>query len=278
MSTGGGVWTALQRGRSIGCEIVQIFVKNNMQWFGKPLAQIDIERYQTELTHHQFRSVFGHAGYLINLGAPASANRDNSLKSLVQEIELATQLKLPFLVLHPGAHLGKGEEYGIRQIVAGLDEAVSATPRSRVRIALENTAGQGSCLGNRLEHLAAIFDRVKKPARLGVCLDTAHFFAAGYEIQTPKGWEKTVKELDHLIGVKQVLAFHLNDSKTERGSRVDRHAHIGEGKIGLKGFRHIVNDARFQAHPGCLETPKSKDMREDILNLNILRSLVKKSA
>jgi deoxyribonuclease-4 len=142
-----------------------------------------------------------------------------------------------------------------------------------VRIALENTAGQGTCLGHRIEHLAAIFEGVKKPQRLGLCLDTAHFFAAGYDIRAPKGWRTAIRRIASLIGRDQILAFHLNDSKTELGSRVDRHAHIGEGKIGKEGFRHIVNDARFKGHPGCLETPKSEDLHEDVRNLATLRSL-----
>jgi deoxyribonuclease-4 len=149
-----------------------------------------------------------------------------------------------------------------------------ATKDSAVRIALENTAGQGSCLGNKIAHLAAIFDAIDQPKRLGVCLDTAHFFAAGYDIRSPKGWDAAIKEVDKLIGVKQILAFHLNDSKTDLGSRVDRHEHIGKGRIGREAFRHIVNDSRFSKHPGCLETPKSKDLHEDVENLALLRSLV----
>lgn len=275
MSTAGGAWRALQRGRSVNCEVVQIFVKNNMQWFGKPYPPQDLALYANELAANTFSCVFGHTGYLINLGAPASENRQRSLKSLIQEIEFATDLGLPFLVLHPGAHLGTGEEAALKQIVAGLDEVCAATRKSPVRIALENTAGQGTCLGYRTSHLAAIFDGVKHPERLGVCLDTAHFFAAGYDIRTAKGWEAAIREVTSLIGLKQILAFHLNDSKTDLGSRVDRHEHIGKGKIGLQGFRHIVNDPRFKKLPGCLETPKGEDLKEDVENLATLRSLVK---
>jgi deoxyribonuclease-4 len=274
-STSGGVWKALERGASIDAEIVQIFVKNNMQWFGKPHSPNDLALYANQLASQKFSCVFGHTGYLINLGAPPSDNRDKSIKSLIQEINFATDLGVPFLVLHPGAHLGSGEENCIKQIVAGLDEAFAATKISPVRIALENTAGQGSCLGHKIAHLAAVFDKVKKPERLGVCLDTAHFFAAGYDIRTPQGWDAAIKEVDSLIGLKQILAFHLNDSKTDLGSRVDRHEHIGKGKIGKEAFRHIVNDARFKNSPGCLETPKGKEMREDVENLATLRSLVK---
>ena len=270
----GGVWKALERGAGIHCEVVQIFVKNNMQWFGKPYAPADLAKYANELAADKFACVFGHTGYLINLGAPASPNRDQSIKSLTQEIGLATDLGIPFLVLHPGAHLGAGDDTGLQQIVAGLDEALRITKDSPVRIALENTAGQGTCLGHQIAHLAAIFDRVEQPQRLGVCLDTAHFLAAGYDVRTPAGWKKAIREVEELIGLKQILAFHLNDSKTDLGSRVDRHAGIGEGKIGREAFRHIVNDKRFKNLPGCLETPKSPDLHEDVQNLAILRSLV----
>ena len=274
MSTGGGVWKALQRGVSIGCDVVQIFVKNNMQWFGKPYSPDDLARYANELAAQKFSCVFGHAGYLINLGAPDGENRERSVKSLVQELQLATDLGLPFLVLHPGAHLGAGEAAGLKQIVAGLNEVFRATKSSSVRLALENTAGQGSCLGHRISHLAAIYDGVQKPERLAVCLDTAHFFEAGYDLRTPKGWNAAIGEVDSCVGLDQVLAFHLNDSKTDLGSRVDRHAGIGQGKIGREAFGHIVNDPRFEQLPGCLETPKSSDMHEDVENLRVLRSLV----
>jgi len=177
--------------------------------------------------------------------------------------------------MHPGAHLGQGEAAGLKQIVAGLNEAFRATKISPVRVALENTAGQGSCLGNEIRHLAAIYEKVDRPERLAVCLDTCHLFAAGYDIRTPKGWDTAMKEVDSFVGVDQVVAFHLNDSKTDLGSRVDRHAHIGQGKIGREGFRHIVNDPRFRDVPGCLETPKSKDLHEDVENLAVLRALVK---
>ena len=199
--------------------------------------------------------------------APASANRDRSIKSLIQEIQFATQLELPFLVLHPGAHLGAGEAAGIKQIVADWIEVFAATKRIARAHRAGKHGGAGDLPGNKIEHLAAVFDRVKKPERLGVCLDTAHFFAAGYDIRTPKGWNAAIREVASLIGLKQILAFHLNDSKTDLGSRVDRHEHIGKGKIGKEAFRHIVNDARFKKHPGCLETPKSEDLHEDVQNL-----------
>jgi deoxyribonuclease-4 len=252
-----------------------LFFKNNMQWFGKPYTPDALRLYANEVASGKVGIVFGHTGYLINLGAPPSENRDKSVKSLVQEIQLAESMGVPFLVLHPGAHLGAGEEIGISRIVEGLNEVLNLTRSSPVRIALENTAGQGTCLGHQVAHLAAIFERVKCPERLAVCLDTAHFFAAGYDIRTPKGWKAAIKEVEQMVGLKQIAAFHLNDSKTALGSRVDRHAGIGQGLIGKEAFRHIVNDARFKGHPGCLETPKSADLHEDVENLAILRGLVK---
>lgn len=277
MPTSGGVYKALQRGAAIGCDVVQIFVKNNMQWFGKPPTPETLALYAKELASGKISAVFGHAGYLINLGAPACDNREKSLQSLVQEIGFATELGLPFLVMHPGAHLGRGETLGLKQIVTGINEAVRATKTSPVRIALENTAGQGTCLGCDLRHLAEIYEKVERPERLAVCLDTCHLFAAGYDIRTPKGWDAAIGEADLLFGLREVVALHLNDSKAEFGSRVDRHEHIGKGKIGSEGFRHIVNDARFADVPGCLETPKSDDLREDVENLTMLRALSTRS-
>lgn len=273
MSTAGGIWTALQRGASIGCEAVQLFVKNNMQWFGRPCPPEDLALFAAEVRTKQVRSVFGHTGYLINLAAPPGPNRANSLKSLLQEVEFATALKLPFLVMHPGAHVGAGESDGLRRVVDGLNVIFRATKKSKVRIALENTAGQGSCLGYRIEHLAHIYDHVDQPERLGLCIDTCHLFAAGFDVRAAMGWNAAIGQIASLIGVRQIVAFHLNDSKTPLGSRVDRHAHIGKGEIGLAGFRHIVNDPRFKNTPACIETPKSKDLHEDVENLNALRSL-----
>lgn len=275
MPTVGGVDKALERGAAIGCDVVQIFVKNNMQWLGKNPDPSVVERFTQFQIHHPFAYVFGHTGYLINLGAPPSPNRDKSIESLIQEIEIATVLKLPFLVLHPGAHLGQGEEAGFQQIASGLNEVIRATRSSSVRIALENTAGQGTCMGYRFSHLQRIYESTGTSARLAICLDTAHLFAAGYDIRTPGGWAKTIQEADDTVGVKEILAIHLNDSKVDLNSRVDRHAGIGQGKIGKEAFRHIINAPIFKKTPGCLETPKSPDLHEDVENLAILRGMVK---
>jgi deoxyribonuclease IV len=276
-STSGGYWRALERGASINCDVIQIFVKNNMQWMGRLPFEAEIGEFVHAKKKYKFAKVFGHTGYLINLAADPSPNRDKSIQSLIQEIQIADLLGIPFLVMHPGAHLGAGEPHGFKQAVAGLNQVFAATTEAKVRIALENTAGQGSCFGNRIEHLAHIFDNVDNPKRLGLCIDTCHLFAAGYDIRTAKGWDNAIKEIDALIGRRQILAFHLNDSKTDLGSRVDRHAHIGQGKIGRTAFKHIVNDPRFKNTPGCLETPKEKDLKEDVMNLKVLRSLVKRA-
>ncbi len=277
MPTGGGLWRALERGAALGCDVVQLFVKNNMQWLGKSPAENDIAQFLGLRESHDFACVFAHAGYLINLAAPSSPNRDKSIESLILEIQIASALGLPFIVLHPGAHLGTGDAAGLASAAQGLDQVLKATRAAKVRIALENTAGQGTCLGHRLEHLHDIIHQCQYPDRLLVCLDTAHFFAAGFEIHTPKGWERTILEVDRLVGLDRVAAFHLNDSKVDFGSHIDRHAGIGQGKIGKAAFRHIVNDPRFNRTPGCLETPKSPDLHEDVENLAILRGLTKSS-
>jgi deoxyribonuclease IV len=273
-STAGGPHKAIERGLSCGGESIQLFVKNNMQWAGRPYTPTELDRYQRARRNAPIAHLFGHTGYLLNIAAPPSPNRDRTIESLIQEIQLADQLQLPFLVLHPGAHLGSGEAEGLRHAARALDEVFHATQKSSVRIALENTAGQGTCLGHVIEHLAALYDTVSATHRLGVCIDTAHLFAAGHDIRTRAGWNQAVQQVVKLIGFEQILAFHLNDSKTDLGSRVDRHAGIGQGKIGRAPFAHIINDARFPQHPGCLETPKSPDLHEDIENLQVLRSLL----
>ena len=277
-STRGGIWKALERAASIGASACQVFVKNNMQWLSRPFSAEEVRKFETQRQACEVAWVFGHAGYLINLAGPPSDNRNHSLRSLAHELDLAEALGLPFLVLHPGAHLGTGERAGIRRVAAALNQVFRSSRAVKVRIALENTAGQGTCLGSQPEHLAAIYDGVKCPQRLGLCLDTAHAFAAGFDLRTPAGWDETIARIERLLGLREVVAFHLNDSRSDLGSRVDRHAGIGGGKIGREAFRHIVNDARFKDLPGCLETPKSEDLHEDVENLAILRSLQQQRA
>ena len=190
-----------------------------------------------------------------------------------EELTRADQLGLPFLVLHPGAHLGAGEEAGLKKVASSIDRVFARMPKVKTRIALETTAGQGSCLGHTFEHLAYIIAHVREPERLCVCLDTAHVFAAGYDLTSAVGTRKMFREFDRIIGLQHLVALHLNDSKTARGSRVDRHAHIGKGQIGLEAFRFIMRDRRFRKIPKVLETPKGKELREDVENMETLRQL-----
>ncbi len=274
MSIGGGAHLAIERACSIDCTAMQIFVKNNMQWFARPLTREEIFAFLEHRQRGELLSVFAHANYLINLAATNRQFHANSLRALSEELTRADQLELPFLVLHPGAHLGAGEEAGLNMIVASIDQVFRKLPKVKTRIALETTAGQGSCLGHTFEQIACIIENVRQRERLSVCLDTAHLFAAGYDIGNKTGIRKTFREFDRTIGLQRLAAIHLNDSKTARGSRVDRHEHIGKGKIGLDAFRFIMRDRRFRKIPKVLETPKEKDLKEDVANLTTLRGLL----
>lgn len=274
MSIGGGVHTAIERACSIRCTAMQIFVKNNMQWFARPLSAQEIRAFLDHRQRAQLHSVFAHANYLINLAATNPQFHANSKRSLAEELIRADHLKLPFLVMHPGAHLGAGEESGLRKIVESIDSIFTAVPKVQTKIALETTAGQGSCLGHTFEQIAFIIQNARAPERLCVCLDTAHVFAAGYDITSEAAVKKTFREFDRVIGRKHLAAIHVNDSKTKRGSRVDRHAHIGKGEIGLAAFRFIMNDRRLRTIPKVLETPKNKELREDVMNMKRLRTLI----
>jgi deoxyribonuclease-4 len=274
MSIGGGVHTAIERASSIKCTAMQIFVKNNMQWFARPLRREEIRAFLEHQQRGELLSVFAHANYLINLAATNPQFHANSMRALAEELIRADQLQLPFLVLHPGAHLGAGEEAGLNTIVAAIDKVFRGIRKVKTRIALETTAGQGSCLGHTFEQIAYIINNVREPERLCVCLDTAHVFAAGYDIGTETAIRKMFAQFDRAIGLKRLAALHLNDSKTARGSRVDRHEHIGKGRIGLEAFRFIMRDRRFRKIPKVLETPKQKDLAEDVKNLQTLRGLL----
>jgi deoxyribonuclease-4 len=274
MSIGGGVHRAIERARSIDCTAAQMFVKNNMQWFARPLTREEIRAFRNHVQRGELWSIFAHANYLINLAATNPQFHANSLRALAEELTRADQLELPFLVLHPGAHLGAGEDAGLEKIAKSIDRVLAKIPKAKTKIALETTAGQGSCLGDKFEHLAWIIHHVREPERLCVCLDTAHVFAAGYDIGSESGAKKTFREFDHVIGLDRLAAIHVNDSKTPRGSRVDRHQHIGKGKIGLAAFRFIMRDRRFRKIPKVLETPKGKDLGEDTENLKTLRALI----
>jgi len=258
---------AIERARSIRCTAMQMFVKNNMQWFARPLTSEEIRAFLNHVQRGELLSVFAHANYLINLAATNPQFHANSIRALAEELVRADQLELPFLVLHPGAHLGAGEEAGLKKIADAVDEVFRKIPKVKTKIALESTAGQGSCLGHRFEHLAHIIANVREPERLRVCLDTAHLFAAGYDIGSESGVRKTFHQFDRVIGRDRLVAIHVNDSKTGRGSRVDRHDHIGKGTIGLHAFRFIMRSPRFSKIPKVLETPKGKDLAEDVMNL-----------
>jgi deoxyribonuclease-4 len=273
MSIRGGASMAIERARSIGCTAMQVFVKNNMQWFARPLTAEEIRAFLNHVQRGELLSVFGHANYLINLAATNPQFHVNSIRALAEELIRADQLELPFLVLHPGAHLGAGEEAGLKKIADSVDEVFRKIPKVKTKIALEITAGQGSCIGHRFEHLAHIIATVREPERLRVCLDTAHLFAAGYAIGSESGVKKTFHEFDRVIGRNRLVAIHVNDSKTGRGSRVDRHEHIGKGRIGLGAFRFIMQSPRFRKIPKVLETPKGKDLAEDVINLKTLQRL-----
>jgi deoxyribonuclease-4 len=274
MSIGGGVHRAIERSRSIDCTAMQIFVKNNMQWFARPLLLEEIKAFLDHAQRKELQAAFAHANYLINLAATNPQFHVNSLRALSEELVRADQLELPFLVMHPGAHLGAGKEAGLEKIVASIDAIWAVIPKVKTKIALDTTAGQGSCLGDKFEHLAAIIENVREPERLCVCLDTAHVFEAGYNIGSEAGIKKIFREFDRVVGLNRLAAIHLNDSKTALGSRVDRHEHIGKGKIGLDAFRFIMRDRRFKKIPKVLETPKGKELAEDVENMTTLRGLL----
>jgi deoxyribonuclease IV len=273
MSIRGGVSMAIERARSIRCTAMQMFVKNNMQWFARPLTREEIRAFLNHVQRGELLSVFAHANYLINLAATNPLFHTNSIRALAEELVRADQLELPFLVLHPGAHLGAGEEAALEKIIDSVDEVFRKIPKVKTKIALEITAGQGSCIGHRFEHLGHIIANVREADRLRVCLDTAHVFAAGYEIGSDAAVKKTFHEFDRVIGRNRLVAIHINDSKTGQGSRVDRHEHIGKGRIGLDAFRFIMRSPRFSKIPKVLETPKGNDLAEDVMNLKTLRRL-----
>jgi len=271
----GGVSAAIDRGLGIGCTAIQIFVKNNMQWFAKPLPEEEVETFTGHPLRNCLGAVVAHAGYLINLGVEGTENHEKSLRSLADEMLRCEQLGIRSLVLHPGSHLGAGMDAGIACVVRNLDRLHAEHPTLKVRITLETTAGQGACIGARFEEIAAIIDGVTDSKRLEVCLDTAHAFAAGYDLSLPKGAEKTFAEFDKVIGLSRLSVLHINDSKSALGSRVDRHDNLGKGRIGLDTFRWIMRSKELALIPKILETPKGKDLAEDVEAMALLRSFLK---
>ena len=273
-SIAGGIGEALIRGKQVGCECVQIFTKSSRQWASKPLSKEEIDTFKRNKIETGITTVIAHDSYLVNLGAPDEAMRKKSVKGFIEELERCEALGVPTLVAHPGSHVGTGEENGIKTIAKSIDEAHAACKGFEVKVALEITAGQGSTLGCNFQQMARIIDAVKENDRLRLCFDTEHAFASGYDIRTPEGYENTFSELDKYIGIKRLVAFHLNDSVKDFNSKVDRHQHIGKGFIGLGAFRRLLNDKRFFGLPMCLETPKGSDLKEDVENLATLRSLL----
>jgi deoxyribonuclease-4 len=279
MSIAGGVDKALLRGEEVGCDAMQIFTKNNNQWRAAPLTERVIEAYKTNRRQAGIDPILAHGSYLINIASPEKDLYRKSLEALRIEVARAAVLEIPYLIIHPGAHLGSGEAEGIKRIVEALETILEAPQASALMICLETTAGQGSSLGYRFEHLAAIRGGVTRRERVGICVDTCHIFAAGYEIRNRKAYEETMRQLDSVIGLDHVKSIHLNDSRRELGSRVDRHAHIGRGQIGLEGFRFLVNDPRLRHIPMILETPKGEDpVAADRRNLAVLRRLISRSS
>ena len=273
MSIAGGLHLAFTRIRKVKGQALQIFLSNQRQWKPPPLTSEIIEdfRLQWEMNHRMV--VAAHDSYLINLAAPDPPTVEKSVTAFADELVRAGALKIPFLITHPGSHRGQGVAAGLERFVRNLDSAISLSGTSTVSVLIESTAGQGTNLGSKFEEIAFILSESRYRDHLGVCFDTSHAFAAGYDLRTPETYEKTFSLFDQIIGLQRLKFFHLNDSKRPLGSRVDRHEHIGKGEIGLNGFRLLLNDPRFQDHPMVLETPKGKDLKEDKKNLRVLRSL-----
>jgi deoxyribonuclease-4 len=265
-------------GQKVDCEAIQIFTKSSRQWAAKPFSQEEIAQFHANRKESGIAAIVAHDSYLLNLGSPDHGLRKRSVAAFIDEMERCEALGVSNLIAHPGAHVGAGELVGIKTIAKSLDEVHQACPKFSVKITLEITAGQGSNLGYRFEQIGAMIDATKESDRLRVCFDTEHAFAAGYDIRTTEGYEQTFSEFDDAIGLDRLAAFHLNDSKKEFHSRVDRHEHIGKGFIGVEAFRLLMNDKRFWGLPMCLETPKGPDLQEDRENLTLLRSLISKFA
>jgi len=276
MSMAGGHHHAVRSAHRVGFSTVQVFTKSNNQWKAKPLTEADVSAFRDALAETGVSDPVGHNSYLINMASPDDALWNKSIDAMTYEVERGEALGLTDLVAHPGAHVGSGEEVGLARIASALDEIHRRTSGVKMRIALETTAGQGSNLGHRFEHLGAIFGRVAAPDRLGVCVDTCHVFAAGYPLGTLKDYNQTIGDLDAAVGLGRVTVWHVNDSMKGLGSRVDRHAGIGLGEIGLAAFGFLVNDHRFFGLPMILETPKGDDGSDhlDAQNLRTLRDLI----
>jgi deoxyribonuclease-4 len=275
VSAAGGLHRGIERGLRIGCTTIQVFTKNSNRWDAGPIADEDIQNYKTAQGNATIAPVVAHAAYLINLCAASPAVLRRSRAALADELQRCEAFGLTGLVVHPGAHMGKGENEGIPRIAESINIVHENTPHFQTLTILETTAGQGTSVGYRFEQLRRIIDTIEQNDRVAVCIDTCHLFAAGYPIHTEAGWYATMREFDDILGFSRLALVHVNDSRRKLGSRVDRHEHIGKGEIGAEGFRMLMNDPRFRALPKILETEKSEDMHEDIENMAVLRSLVR---
>jgi deoxyribonuclease-4 len=276
MSIAGGYYKALAAARALNCDVVQLFTKNNNQWRGKPLSAEDVRLFRDLLRDTKLQHLTAHDSYLINLASPDAELYKRSVEAFREEIERAEALGLQYLVTHPGTATDGKEAPGLRRIARALDQVHRSCKGFKVRVLLEVTAGQGRTLGHRFEHLGRILELVKAPERLGVCLDTCHVHAAGYPLAPAAEYAATMDQFDQTVGLARIEVFHVNDSVKPLGSRVDRHAAIGRGSLGLEAFRLLVNDPRFVQHPMILETPKEDDDGNpmDPVNLKVLRDLV----
>jgi deoxyribonuclease-4 len=275
-SISGGVYNAVLLGKQATCDTVQMFNKSSNQWRAKKLVSEEIDRFFKAITDTGVTVATSHTSYLINIASPVSELNLKSYAALKEEMERCELLKIPNLVLHPGSHVGSGEELGLNKIAQNINRLFDELSDNHVCLLLETTAGQGSNLGHRFEHLAYIIDQVQDKQHIGVCLDTCHIFAAGYPITDPSDYKRTMKQFDEIVGLDRIKIVHMNDSQKPFNSQRDRHEHIGKGCIGLEGFRNIVNDQHLRRIPKILETPKGEDVTDDIENLKVLRSLVAK--
>ena len=274
MSIAGGVDLAPLRGQQVGCRAIQIFTKSSNQWRARSLPSEEIDRFRANLQAAAIDPVVAHGAYLINLASTDHALHQRSMAACLEELERAEALGIPYLVIHPGAHMGAGEEAGIRQVANSLRELLTRTKGCRVQAVLETTAGQGTALGYRFEQIALLLDQIGIPERTGVCLDTCHLFAAGYDIRTLDDYHGVLHMFDQIVGIPFLRVIHVNDCKKDLGCRVDRHEHIGKGAIGLEAFRYLVTDPRLRGIPMIIETPKDSDfVTADRRNLETLRGL-----
>jgi len=274
MSISGGIHKALERGRSIGCECIQLFTTNPRQWASAELSEDAVCLFKQRQIETGIDPVIAHDSYLINLGSPDGELWRKSITAFARELDRCARLGIPYLVMHPGSHRGAGEVAGSQRVAEALNELLDMHPEQSVSVLLETTAGHSASLGGTFEQLARIIELVERRERLGICFDTCHAFAAGYDFRTREGYESVFGRLDETVGLSLLKVLHLNDSKRGLGSHVDRHEHIGKGLLGLEPFRMLLNDPRFRALPMTLETPKGKEMTEDIENLAVLRSLI----